>query len=345
MVLFVSVVLIGDAQSNHEQIREIVQMDYQQSLADRPLHYWVGFYNTLPDAGLPSDTTRWSDGRFHLKGTLILGCGLLLAMHAGLLVLATFLIIGQRPNSTLRVFLAGLVTASMLWGMWFVSGAFLSRLPYSAGGYERLHWFAYSIAMVVVAAAITQCVRQCDRRRGRRAIAFAILIAVAVSSVFYRFERLSPLVRVRGMNSLLDFEMASAAQRRADWRSTPFTRTLVDRRPIYLEPNDRALLLDSEATKHYWLTRQGVFWSDPYVEAFAWDHRGEDFLSDRQHFYDLLDRKESSNPMAWIANKGITLIVDKRDGGDQYLERLAQQHNIPMRRIESGVWRIELDLK
>jgi hypothetical protein len=337
VVLLVAVVLIGDAQSNHAQIREIIQMDYQQSLADRPLHYWVGFYNSIPDTNLPSDTTRWIGRRFCLKGTLILGCGLLLAMHACLLILASSLIIGKRRPSVVPVLLAGLVTASMLWGMWFVSGSFLTRLPHYAAGYERLHWFAYSIAMIVIATAFSHCIPT----RARRGISLTILVAVTLSSAFYRLERQSPLIHLRGINSLLDAEMSDAADRRSNWLAIPSDRTLLDKRPLYLESNDRALLLDGEATKHYWLTRQGVFWSDPYVEAFAWYHRGDEFERDRQLFYKLLDRKVPSDLATWIADKGITLIVDQRDGGDEFLEGLAQQRTIPMRRIESGVWRIE----
>lgn len=335
--LFVLVVLIGDAQSNHEQIREIVQMDYQHSLDGAPLHYWVGFYNTISDTNLPSDTTQWIGQRFYLKRSLITGCGLLLSMHAGLLVLAALLAIGKQRNLLQPVFLAGLVTALMLWGMWLVSGVFLTRFPHYAGGYERLHWFAYTIALVVVAAAIDVCVP----RRGRRWIGLMLLCGVVVSSLLYRFATHTPLAHIRGLNSLLDAELMDSDERRSDWDTISPTRSLSGMRPSYLEPTDRVLLLDPRATKHYALMRQGVFWSDPYVEAFAWFHRGDEFLTDRRFFYSLLDHKTPDSLGNWVREKRITLIVDLRDDGDDFLAQLAQQSSLPMHRIEKGVWRLD----
>lgn len=335
--LFFVVVLIGDAQSNHGQIREIVEMDYQQSLNGQPLHYWVGFYNTIPDTNLPSDTTQWTGQRFHLKSSLITGCGLLLALHAGLFVLAACWMIGKRGILVQRVFLSGIVTVAMLWGIRLVSGNFLTRFPQYAGGYERLHWFSYTIALVVIAAAIASAVP----RRGRCAIGLMILLGIVVSAAFYRFEKVSPLVHIRGLNSLLNAEVTVAGERRLHWDSIRPARSLTDLRPDYLEPTDRALLLDPRATKHYALTHQGVFWSDPYVEAFAWFHRGDDFLTDRRFFYDLLDRKNPDGLAHWIGEKRVTLIVDLRDGGDAFLAELAESQGLPMRRIEKGVWRVD----
>ena len=335
--LFIVVVLIGDAQSNHEQIRAIVQMDYLQSLDERPLHYWVGFYNTIPDTPLPSDTTQWTGRQFHLKNTLISGCGLLAMMHFGLLALATIAVLKRPRGLARRVLFAGLVTMLMLWGMWLVSGGFLTRFPHYAGGYERLHWFAYSIALIVSASALASLVP----RRIRRAAGFAIFAWVLVSSVLYRLEIQSPLIHVRGVNSLLDAEMVDSSRRRADWAAISPTRSLDQMRPDYLQSTDRALLLDPRTTKHYWLTRQGVFWSDAYVEAFAWFHRDDDFLTDRRFFYDLLDRRPVAELGPWLAKKRITLIIDMREGGDAALAELSDQDNLTMRRLEQGVWRVE----
>ncbi|QEG02025.1 hypothetical protein Mal15_61080 [Stieleria maiorica] len=344
VVLCVGVFLIGDAQSNHQQIREIIRIDYRQSLDERPIHYWVGFYNTLPGTPLPSDTTEWVGDRLQLKHSVITGCGLLAMMQIGVLVLGVATWRGKRADSRRllasgwRLLGSGLVAAGMLWGMWLVSGVFLTRLPHYAAGYERLHWFAYPIALTVVAGALSCCVP----RGVRRTTGIAILVFVGVSALAYRFEISTPLARARGFNSLLDAELADMGKRRARWRSIAPARTLADLRPDYLRPSDRVLLLDLETTKHYWLIRQGVFWADPYVEAFAWFHRGDDFLADRKLFYDLLDRQSVSGLADWIARKRITLIIDKRPGGDAFLARLSKRHGLAMRRIAAGVWRVEL---
>ncbi len=337
LLLCVAVVLIGDAQSNHEQIRQIIQIDYEASLYQRPIHYWVGFYNTIPGTPLPCDTTEWVGDRFHLKHSLITGCGLLATMHLGVLVLAAMVLLGKANGRTWRLFGSGLIATGMLWGMWLVSGIFLTRFPHYAAGYERLHWFAYPIALAVVASAIASCIP----RRGRRVIGTVLLVFITVSAVAFRFESATPLEKLRGLNSLLDVEIASMSRRRAKWQAIPSTRSLADLRPDYLQPSDRALLLSQESTQHFWLIRQGVFWSDPYVEAFAWFHRGDDFRTDRRYFYDLLDRQSVSGLAEWIAKKDITLIIDLREGGDRFLDQLSKQHNLPMRRIEPGVWRID----
>ncbi|MDV6030988.1 MAG: hypothetical protein F9B45_12975 [Phycisphaera sp. RhM] len=337
LLLCVAVVLIGDAQSNHEQIRQIIQIDYEASLDRRPIHYWVGFYNTIPGTALPCDTTEWVGDRFHLKHSLITGCGLLATMHLGVLVLGVWVLLGKCTGRTRRLFGSGLSTIGVLWGMWLVSGIFLTRYPHYAAGYERLHWFAYPIASAVVASAIASCMP----RRGRRLIGTALLVFVTVSAVAFRFETATPLAWIRGLNSLLDVEIADMGKRRAIWRAIPSTRTLDDLRPHYLQPSDRALLLAKESTQHYWLMRQGVFWSDPYVEAFAWFHRGDNFRTDRRYFYDLLDRQNVSGLAEWIAKKDITLIIDLREGGDRFLDQLSRQHNLPMHRVEPGVWRID----
>ncbi|QDV46656.1 hypothetical protein Enr13x_65650 [Stieleria neptunia] len=337
LLLCLGVVLIGDAQSNHEQIRQIIQIDYEASLDRRPIHYWVGFYNTIPGTPLPCDTTEWVGGRFHLKHSLITGCGLLAMMHLGVLVLGVLGWIGKGNGRTRRLFGSGLIAVGMLWGMWLVSGSFLTRFPHYAAGYERLHWFAYPIALAVVASAMASCIP----RRVRRVVGMASLVFVVVSALAFRFETATPLKRLRGLNSLLDVEIAGVSRRRADWQAIPWTRSLADLRPHYLQPSDRALLLSQESTQHYWLIRQGVFWSDPYVEAFAWFHRGDDFRTDRRYFYDLLDRQSVSGLAEWIAKKDITLIIDLREGGDRFLDQLSKQHDLPMRRIEPGVWRID----
>ncbi|MCS7467060.1 hypothetical protein NZK35_10415 [Stieleria sp. ICT_E10.1] len=336
LLLCVTVVLIGDAQSNHEQIRQVIQIDYEASLDQRPIHYWVGFYNTIAGTELPCDTTEWIGDRFHLKHALITGCGLLATMHLGLLVLGVWVLLGKCTGRTRRLFGSGLIATGMLWAMWLVSGIFLTRFPHYAAGYERLHWFAYPIAIAVVASAIASCMP----RRGRREFGTAVFVFIIVSAVAFRFETATPLNRIRGLNSLLDIEIAGMKKRRANWQAIPSNRTLADLRPHYLQPSDRALLLAQESTQHYWLIRQGVFWSDPYVEAFAWFHRGEDFRTDRRYFYDLLDRRNVSGLAGWIAKKDITLIIDLREGGDRFLDQLSRQHDLPMYRIEPGVWRI-----
>ncbi|MCO8123785.1 hypothetical protein NHH03_18720 [Stieleria sp. TO1_6] len=334
--LFVMVIAIGDAQSNHQQIQDIIRLDYDQSLEGRPLHYWVGFYNTIAGSGLPSDTTAWTAGRLHLKKSLLLGCGLLAMLPVALIAIAIRWVGCAHGPGLGRVFVSGLISLLMLGGMWWVSAEFLTRFPHYTAGYERLHWFAYPIALTVVAMMFAIWIP----RRIRRVVGLGILWWIVFAAGMARFERRSPLVLVRGLNSMLDAESDAMQLRRKESDLVSWRRTLADMRPDYLNHDDRVLLLDGETTRHYWLIRQGVFWSDPYVEAFAWFHRGDGFLADRRRVYGLMDRVDVAEVRQWISDKGISIVVDGRDGADAFINRWEQEHGVQLHPVRPGVWRI-----
>ncbi len=153
IALFIAVVYIGDAQTAHEQIAEVLRFDWRAYQSGRPLHYWVGHYGAIPDNGLQLDTTEWVDGRLTLPLRVLLNCGLLGAMHLAWLIQ----LLGLRRSSDVasnRRFLGVTVVLVMLWGMWLVAPAFLTWRPHYLAGYERLHWFAYVPALVSVATAV-----------------------------------------------------------------------------------------------------------------------------------------------------------------------------------------------
>jgi hypothetical protein len=336
LAMFAAVIALEDARSNHEQIQEVIRLDYQRSLDNRPLHYWVGFYNTIPNTGLSFDTTRWSDGRLWLKPSLLLGDGLLLMFQvclAGLLLLCCF---GKTPRGQ-RLLASGSLTLLMLWGMQLFSGAFLTRFPHYAAGLERLHWFAYPIALCVTAFTFDVVLRMI---RLRRVAGTLTLIWVVVASVLYRADLDSPLVHTRGLHGLLDHERPSHQKRRRDLAAIDSNRNLQALRPSYLRPSDRVLLLDLASTEHYWLIRQGSFWSDPYVEGFALYHRGDAFLRDREVFYRLLNRRHVERLADWIARKGITVWIDFQPDASEFLRQLEQQHDIEFERVAPEAWRV-----
>lgn len=336
-ILFITVLLLGDAQGNHDQIREVIVMDFQQSLSGRPLHYWVGFYNTIKDSGLPSDTLAYRGQTLSLQSSVITGCGLLLFMHAGFLMIAARDLARRyllrkgpaKPQISPALILAA-SSLSILWLIWFASPFVLSRVPHISGGYERLHWFIYPAAITTLAIAIQSIIPPWLRRRSEWLLA-ALLVTPCL---LYRYDIESPTSQIRGINSLLDFELAAATERRDRWQAVDPARSLSDLRPAELAEDDQVLLLELSATLHYWLVESGSYWPDCYVEAFAWDRRGESFLVDRQIFYHLLDRQPLDvQPSAtqtltiptvskWLAEKGITLIVDRRRGAAEYLNQL-----------------------
>ena len=297
--MFVAVVWIGDAQGNHEQIQEILRLDHGYLAEGRPLHYWIGFYNTIENSGFSVDTTAWSNGRLHVKASLYLRCGMLLVMQLASLALCVRWCFKPKDDVAVRSVLSALLAIAMLWGMWFVSGAFLTSRPHYAAGYERLHWFVYWLAITVVAMSIASM----TPRRWRRLVSLAILIGVLCSATLYRLERRTALVHVRGLNSLLDQTLPDAVDRRERWDVTPWSRTLADLKPDFLEPKDRVLLVSRSATGNYWFTKQGVFWCDPYVEAFALTRHGDAFLRDRRVFYSMLDRQPEPGIRQWLVEK------------------------------------------
>jgi len=334
--LFLTVVIIGDAQSYHDAIRQIIALDYRQHLSGRPLHYWSGFYNSMPDTNLHSDTTEWVSGRLQMKRSVIFGCGLLAMTHLCLAALGLQLVVRQRTARFSRIFMAGCCLLAILWGIWLVSGFLLTRFPDVTAGYERLHWFAYPIAMCVVAATLASLIP----RGWRHWVDAGLLLIIAASAVLYRTEIRSPLMFIRGFNSVLDACLDANAERREHWSKISPDRSLLSMKPDYLQADDRVLLLSQESTLHFWKARQGVFWSDPYIEAFAWHHRGDDFLTDRDYFYRLLDRLPVEDLRRWVEDRGITLMVDPREGGDAFLSELGRTHGLPMIRLRHGVWRI-----
>ena len=340
VITFAAVYTLGDAQGNHEQIREIIQLDLQQSKTGRPTHYWAGFYNSIPGTTLESNTTEWSGDTLKLKSKVITSCGLLLMMHVAMLILCGLRF--RRRSMTLdRAIAAGIVTLTMLWAMWFVSGPFLSAAPHFTAGYERLHWFAFPISISIIALAFSHLIPK--GAIGNR-VGNAISLFIMVSAVLFVSERSTPWGQIKGINSLLDYELPASVTRRASWADVPPMRSLMDRRPEYLRPDDRVLFLSLETTRHYWFIRKGVFWCDPYVEAFAWARRGDDFMRDRKVFYSLLDRMPlnkdgfAEQAKQWIEKKQITLLVDPSDDAPGYLDDLAKA--LPMKLIEPGVWRI-----
>ncbi|OYP29843.1 hypothetical protein [Rhodopirellula sp. MGV] len=335
-VLFTAVVFIGDAQGNHDQIREIILMDYQQSLDDRPLHYWVGFYNTIPNSDLPSDTLAYDGERLTLKPSVILGCGLLLAMHGAWLVLLAMRLCRRIGNMHV---LFATISIIGLWGIWFVSPFILTRAPHISGGYERLHWFAYPAALTTVAIAGSLIIP----RQLRRPAHWLIMTLIGLSCLLSRLEIASPITSVRGLNSLLDYEQHDAIKRLASWQGIDPSRTLVDRKPQALSDSDRVLLLDLSATTQYWWVRSGSYWPDCYVEAFAWDRRGDSFLKDRHWFYHFLDRQPLSDnakeeAIEWLREKRITLIVDHRPGALEYLQQLG----VPIEPLDETTFRLTI---
>ncbi|WP_149497978.1 hypothetical protein [Roseiconus lacunae] len=339
--LFIVVLLLGDAQGNHQEIRKIILMDYWQSLQGRPLHYWVGFYNTIPSTGLPSDTLIYRDRWLVLRPSVIVGCGALLAMHLALLVLVVKQIVHKRKDSAARlspVMVGGGVVMLILWGIWCATPLVLSRTPYLSGGYERLHWFAYPFAIVTVAVGIESIVPRSIRRIAQ----MLIVVFVLLSTLAVRFDFPMPFESLRGWNSVYEQRRAEVHSRQVKWQSISPERTLVDLRPSWLNSVDRVLLLDLAATQDYWLTKQGTYWPDCYVEAFAWDRRGDAFIEDRENFYHLLDRQPFSDPTEvsdlrrWLHSKRVTLVVDRRPGAADYLEQI----DPAMTRVDGTTFRL-----
>lgn len=340
--LFVAVLWIGDAQSYHDKIRQIIALDFQLHLTGRPLHYWSGFYNSLreaalPEQSLPSDTTAWISDRLQLRPSLLTGCGLLLMTHVCVAVLTVKRIARGLNHQSNRVLAAGALVLLMLWGIQIASGWILTRYPHYTAGFERLHWFAYPPALCVIARTLTELLP----KRPRQWAAMATLAWILLAAILFRFDRNSPLHPVRGLNNMLDTQRDAEQQRRRRWTKITPDRTLDAMKPSVLREEDRVLLLDPQSTQHYWLTRQGVFWSDPYVEAFAWHHRGDDFLNDRRMYYRLLDHQSVTSLPEWIEQKGISLIVDPHPEAETYWHNQSERQGLQLRRVGKGIWRVE----
>jgi hypothetical protein len=142
------------------------------------------------------------------------------------------------------------------------------------------------------------------------------------------------------LNSRLDYELADYKQR-VDRYSQQSRDRLLSRKPVFLNDDDRVLLLGGSGDDRYWLMKQSVFWREPYAEAFALYEFGDSFLSDRKYLYALVDQIENLKFVPnWFDEKGITLIVDRREGGDVFLDRLKNEYHLEMQKIEPGVWRI-----
>ncbi len=356
VVLFVAVLLIGDAQTAHEQIAGIVRMDWQDHQAGRPLHYWVGHYAAISGHDLQLDTTEWTNGRLRLRARVLLNCGLLGAMHVAWVI---WLLGIWRSGSVaaIRRWWAITVVLAMLWGMWFVSPAFLAWRPHYLAGLERLHWFAYVPALVAVSGAVAMVAQILSRWATRSSSSIdafgsgrihpvvawlsATLVAALLiySAVCFRLQRESIWNHVRFLNSLLDFELPAQIERERSYDARLVDRDLLSARPDYLREEDRVLFLDNSGNDQFWLIKQGVYWSEPYAEAYAWQSRGDAFLEDRRFFYELLDRQPADAVSGWLEKKRVSLLVDRRPGADSYLGELNERERLGLRRLSPGVWR------
>ncbi len=352
ILLFLVVLQLGDAQSFHQQIHELLRIDFADSVAGRPLHYWIGHYGSIRELNVPLDTSAWTGDSFHLSLAIIFDCGLLLVAHAAWLIWGVQVWLEKR-NLDRRRWIAVGIALAMPWAIIMLSPVLLGNYPYLLAGFERLHWFAYLPALVAVACGskavadfVEAMIHWPARDRGKRLVN-QVAITLTCGLVLYSALALAMgyptgLANIRGLNSLLDYELP-AYQQRVDQSTEIAMDAKMDAiKPEYLRDNDRVLLLGSRASEHYWLFKQAVFWNDPYAEAFALHRRGADFLDDRSRFYALFDRIPDAKAIkSWLDQKQITLIVDRRDHSDDYFGQLNQSQKLGLRRIEPGVWRYE----
>lgn len=354
--LFLAVLGIGDAQTSHEEIRGIVRMDWQEYQTGRPLHYWVGHYANIPGHNLQVDTSEWVEDHLWLRSRVILNCGLLGAMHLAWLIW----LLGGRGTDRYAGrcrWWACTIVLLMLWCLWLFSPIFLTSRPHLLQGFERLHWFAYIPALVTVSNAVAivglllrQRIAHAKSFKGRydtsrmdsvlgRLPPAMLALLMIYSSVCFRMHHESLWTNVRVLNNLLDFELPEQINRDRAHDSQLRMVDLDAARPTYLREDDRVLFLENTGNDQFWLIKQGVYWSEPYAEAFAWETRGDDFLEDRDYFYRLLDRRPVHDLSAWLEKKKVNLLVDRRPGADSYLDLLNLREKLGMRRLSPGIWR------
>lgn len=355
--LFICVMLLGDAQTSHEHITRIMQLDFDDSLRGRPLHYWTGQYGVIPNNGLDLDTNEWSGGKLYLKSNLLWNCSLLAPAHAAWLVL-TVAILAWRRRGYVRLWCALSCVFVMLWSLWTLSPLILTRYPHYLAALERMHWFAYVPALVAVAVsaallgdAIGHRIAVRLMRRLQISVGnFSVAVLLLISAITFLLRRESVLVNVRGLNSLLDYELAAQVERDHSYSLSSAFQSPESTTPDYLRPDDRVLFLAMNANHHYWAVKQGVYWIEPYAEAFALQRLGDDFAEDRRMFYAVLDRLVShptvsdrlipGSVKSWLDRKRVSVMIDRRPGGDEYLDELNRSEQLGMRRIEKGVWRL-----
>jgi hypothetical protein len=354
--LLVAVVLIGDAQSFHGQIQEVIRIDFDQSLSGRPLHYWIGHYASIRELDVQLDTSGWTGDRFHLRFAIISDSGLFLVAHLAWLIWGTALWQTRRSVDARRWIAVGVALAT-LWIILLVSPLVLGTYPYLLAGLERLHWFAFIPALVSVCfgfktladwmgGLLGQFVGGDSAetlRSNRTTLAISFLVAGILLYSAFCLARFRPtgLAAIRGLNSRLDFELPSYEQRLNEYAAQWHESDLHAHQPEFLGDDDRVLYLGRTGDDKYWLTKQSVFWSEPYAEAFALHEFGDSFRRDRNYYYALVDHiVDRPSVRSWLYDKQITLIVDRSDGGDQFLDQLNRRHQLGMRRVESGVWRI-----
>ncbi len=352
--LLVAVVLIGDAQSFHQQIQEVIRIDFDQSLTGRPLHYWIGHYASIPELGVLLDTSTWTGDRFHLRFAIISDSGLFLVAHLGWLIWGVTLWQTQRPVELRRWIAVGIALAT-LWTVILASPIVLGRYPYLLAGFERLHWFAFVPALmascfgfktiadwiVALFGRVEGGTTVTNAARFALVINFSIAAGLLHSAFCLATLRPTGLAAIRGLNSRLDHELIDYQKRLEIDSVSRQTSSLLPSKPPFLRDEDRVLYLGRTGDDKFWLSKQSVFWSEPYAEAFALHRFGDTFRRDRDYFYSLVDHiVDQDSLQRWLEEKRVTLMVDRSDGGDSFLDQLDQQHRLGMQRIEPGVWRI-----
>lgn len=339
LLMLAAVIAIGDAQSFHHEIQTIIRTDFLDSQNGRPLHYWIGQYASIRQFDGILDTSTWNGDQFRLKYAIIYDSGLFLVAHLALLAWSVRLLTRHDTGQAKRWFAVGIALAT-LWFVILVSPIILGRYPHIIAGYERLHWFAFVPALVGVSSGFRAAWVSIPTKHHFQWIAVGLVAAVLVySAACLALLRPTGLANVRGLNSRLDFELEDYKARIAD-DGQPSREDPIAHKPTFLKGDDRVLSLGGSNGDRYWLMKQSVFWREPYAEAFALHEFGDDFLADRRQVYALVDRMPQTifDPQ-WLHRKQITLLVDRRAGGDEFLNQLNKDYQLGMKRIEPGVWR------
>lgn len=269
-------------------------------------------------------------------------------------------ILGFREIHAMRLQAAYL---ALLLGLYSGAAVLLSHSMDLAGGIPRLSWLylgffplAYGCAYLLWAAH-KLFAHGVSRLPGSAAIAaeraFAALPAlllvlhVADQANALRQKESALLSRLGVGASVVDewWHLSAPIARMVDSEDGGYGADAPLRAPPWLRDGDRVLISRSRMYTsfrgRYEVMKRAVFYREPYAEAFAFQHLGEDFLRELEAYNDFHDERVTEALISWLHAREVSVIVmSTRPETRRFIERLRQHSPFQIEKVRTGLFSV-----
>ena len=349
-VIFVTALLLGNAQSHHQDMNALIIHSFEQT---QILFYGPDHYSIIP--GISSTGISWFNGVAFLGFSLIREPTLLLTLLATVIWLL-LLTAKKRSQSREDPFEEGerealgvhLGFTGILLLLFVAAPLFLLVFPQFHRGYERLHWGYYGYLSLVFLEIKVQALLQRMGQIGKAilqglTLCFFILLVDQTQALILEGKTLVgrfPLIRTLADHPA---DNGRSFPLQAKYRDhSYYSGFFKDNRPPWLLEEDVVLTV---LPYDYQLQKQAIYWRELYGEAFALATFGSSFFDTYDAFYDLVMLQASGRLACWIIDKQVTVLqVDSeahpQDKIDSFMSALERRLPVTLTQVAQGTYRI-----